>query len=90
MTWKVELYDDAKRELRKLDHQAARRVLRFLNDRIAGSDDPRAIGDALKDNRLGDLWRYRVRDYRIIADIQDGIVTVLVLHVGHRREVYRG
>ncbi|WP_116244985.1 type II toxin-antitoxin system RelE/ParE family toxin [Nocardiopsis sp. FIRDI 009] len=90
MAWKVELHDDAKRELRKLDGQAARRVFWFLDDRISGSEDPRALGDALKGNRLGDLWRYRVGDYRIIADLQDGIVTVLVLHVGHRREVCRG
>ncbi|MEV2275088.1 type II toxin-antitoxin system RelE/ParE family toxin [Nocardiopsis sp. NPDC049922] len=87
---RVKFHDDAKREPRKLDGQAARRVLRFLDDRISGSEDPRALGDALKGNRLGDLWRYRVGDYRIIADLQDGIVTVLVLHVGHRREVYRG
>ncbi|WP_017599564.1 type II toxin-antitoxin system RelE family toxin [Nocardiopsis lucentensis] len=90
MAWKVELHDDAKRELRKLDGQVARRILRFLNDRISGTEDPRALGDALQGNRLGDLWRYRVGDYRIIADIQDGIVTVLVLHVGHRSQVYRG
>lgn len=90
MTWKVELHDDARRELRKLDRQAVRRVLRFLDERVAGSSDPRAIGEVLKGNRLGELWRYRVGDHRVIADIQDGLVIVLVLHVGHRSQVYRG
>ncbi|MFD6099216.1 type II toxin-antitoxin system RelE/ParE family toxin [Nocardiopsis flavescens] len=90
MTWRVELHDDAQRELRKLDPQAVRRILRFLGERIEGSSDPRELGEALKGNRLGDLWRYRVGDYRIIADVRDDVVVVLVLHVKHRREVYRG
>ncbi len=90
MTWRVELHDDAQRELRKLDPQAVRRILRFLSERIEGTSDPRELGEALKGNRLGDLWRYGGGDYRIIADVQDDVVVVLVLHVKHRREVYRG
>ena len=53
-------------------------------------DDPRSIGEALKGSKLGELWKYRVGDYRIIADIEDGVMRVLVLKVGNRREVYRG
>jgi mRNA interferase RelE/StbE len=59
-----------------------------MDERVAPSDDPRAMGIALK-GPLGDLWRYRVGDYRVICDIQDKVLTVLVLQIGNRREVYR-
>lgn len=89
MAWRIELDPAADRELDRLDPQIARRVLRFLYDRVAHLDDPRSIGDALKGSRLGDLWKYRVGDYRIIADIQDGALTILVVKIGNRREAYR-
>lgn len=89
MTWKVELHDDARRDLRKLDPQVVRRILRFLKDRVEGADDPRCLGEALKGSRLGDLWRYRVGDYRVVADIRDGLLVVLVVHIAHRSQVYR-
>ena len=90
MVWKVELDPAAVRELDKLDPQMARRILTFLHGRVAVLDDPRSIGEALKGSKLGELWKYRVGDYRIIADIEDGVMRVLVLKVGNRREVYRG
>ncbi|WP_328747545.1 type II toxin-antitoxin system RelE/ParE family toxin [Geomonas anaerohicana] len=68
----------------------ARRILRFLRERVAALKDPRSIGEALVGAKLGGFWKYRQGDYRIVASIQDDIVTVLVLRVGHRREIYRG
>lgn len=90
MAWRIELVDDAKKDLTKLDKPVARRITAFLRERIATLDDPRAIGEALKGHRLGQLWKYRVGDYRIIASIEDGRLCVLVIRIGHRREVYRG
>lgn len=89
MAWKIELDEAAERELNKLDPQISRRILKFLNDHVARLDDPRSIGEALKGSRLGNFWKYRVGDYRIVCDIQDGRLIVLVLRVGNRREIYR-
>ncbi|WP_017879769.1 type II toxin-antitoxin system RelE family toxin [Janthinobacterium sp. CG3] len=89
MAWKVELDSAAERDLDKLDPQTARRILTFLHGRIAALDDPRSIGEALKGSKLGDFWKYRIGDYRIIASIEDGALRVLVVKIGNRREVYR-
>jgi mRNA interferase RelE/StbE len=86
--WRVEFDRAAVRDLRKLGLEAERRVLRFLRERITGSDDPRRLGQALTGDRKG-LWRYRVGDYRIVAAIEDNRFVVLVVTIGHRREVYR-
>lgn len=86
--WQVEFDRAAARDLRKLGADAERRVLGFLRERISGSPDPRRLGQALTGDRKG-LWRYRVGDYRIVAAIEDNRFVVLVLTVGHRREVYR-
>lgn len=90
MAWKVELAKSAVAELDKLDPQVARRMLLFLHQRVASLDNPRSIGEALKGARLGDFWKYRVGDWRIICAIQDNTVVVRVLHIGNRREIYRG
>jgi mRNA interferase RelE/StbE len=87
-SWRVEFHPGAVRDLRKLGAEAERNVLRYLRERIAGSDDPRRFGHALTGDRKG-LWRYRVGDYRIVAAIEDARFVVLVVAVGHRREVYR-
>jgi mRNA interferase RelE/StbE len=89
MAWRIEFARAAERELDKLGHEGARRILRFLNDRVATLDDPRSIGDALKGSELGEFWKYRVRDFRIIANIEDGILRILIVRVGNRRDVYR-
>jgi len=89
MVWKVELDPAAERELDKLDPQMARRILTFLHGRVAVLDDPRSIGEALKGSRLGEFWKYRVGDYRIISSIENDALRVLVLKIGNRREVYR-
>jgi mRNA interferase RelE/StbE len=88
LAWTIEYAESAKKQLRKLDRTVARRVVDFMDERVAPSDDPRGMGKALK-GPLGALWRYRVGDFRVICDIQDGVLTVLVLQVGNRREVYR-
>lgn len=85
--WRVEFDRDAARDLRKLDTQAQRHILRYLRDRIATDEDPRRFGHALTGDLRG-LWRYRVGDYRIVASIEDNRFVVLVVTVGHRREVY--
>lgn len=88
MVWTIEYADPAKQQLRKLDRQVARRVLDFMDERVAGLEDPRSTGKALT-GPLGAFWRYRVGDCRVICDIQDGALRVLVVQVGHRREIYR-
>jgi len=88
LVWTIEYAETAKKQLRKLDRVAARRIVDFMDERVAESDDPRGLGKALK-GLLGDLWCYRVGDFRIFCDIQDKVLTVLVLQIGNRREVYR-
>ena len=88
MTWKIEIVPSAIKELDKLDRQVAKRILKFLHKRIASIKDPRSIGNALKGSRFGEYWRYRVGDYRIITKIEDNILLILVLRVGHRKQIY--
>jgi len=89
MAWKIEVSPAAERELNKLDVQQTRRILKFLHERVANLDDPRSVGKALQDPRIGEFWKYRVGDYRLICKIEDDRVVVLVLRVGHRKEIYR-
>jgi mRNA interferase RelE/StbE len=86
--WRVEFDRAADRELRKLGSEAERLISRYLRERIATADDPRRFGHALTGDRKG-LWRYRVGDFRIVASIEDDRFVVLVVTIGHRREVYR-
>jgi mRNA interferase RelE/StbE len=87
VTWIVEFDDAARKELRKLDRQAQQEILSYLRERIATDDDPRRFGKALS-RELAGLWRYRIQNYRIICNIEDQKLTVLVLRVGHRKDVY--
>jgi mRNA interferase RelE/StbE len=89
MAWKIELSGLAQRNLRKLDRQAAKRILVFLHGRLARLDDPRSIGQALKGSNPGQFWKYRVGDWRIIASIEDRNIRALVVRIANRREVYR-
>lgn len=89
MAWRIEFEEAAARELDKLGSEPARRILRFLHERIAPRDDPRSIGEALKGSRLGEFWKYRSGDYRIIARIEDSAITILVVRIGNRRDIYR-
>ena len=88
MAWTIEYTDSALRQLRRLDREAARRILDFMDERVASTENPRQLGQALS-GRLRTYWRYRIGDYRVICDIEDAAVRILVLEVGHRREVYR-
>ena len=89
MAWKIELSAQADRELGKLDPQQSKRILKFLRDRLASLDNPRSIGQALHGSEHGEFWKYRVGDYRLICKIEDQQMLILVLRVGHRREIYR-
>ncbi len=89
MAWKIEVDPAAAKELGKIDPQVARRIVKFLQERVSLLEDPRSIGEALKGSALGEFWKYRVGDYRIISSIQDSVVTILVVRIGNRRDVYR-
>ena len=88
MTWKVEFDDRALKELRKLDPPVQREILRFLRQRVATPDKPKRFGKPLSGDRLG-LWRYRIGSYRLICRIEENRIVVLVLGVGHRKDVHR-
>jgi mRNA interferase RelE/StbE len=86
--WRVEITRTAEKQITKLGRTAQKSIQRFLRERLASSDNPRQWGRPLRGEKK-DLWRYRVGDYRLICDIQDDRVVVLVLEVGHRKDVYR-
>ena len=88
MAWTIEFDPSAVKELDKLDPQQAKRILRFLFDRVAHLDDPRSIGEALKGSKFKNLWKYRVGDYRIINSIENNVTRILVVKIGDRKEVY--
>lgn len=88
LTWTIDYAEAAIKQLRKLDKNTQRRILDYMDERIAGLDNPRCTGKALT-GPLGEFWRYRVGNYRLICDIQDDAVRVLVVQVGNRRDVYR-
>jgi mRNA interferase RelE/StbE len=89
MAYSVELSAEVARELAKLDGQRAKPILKFLHERVAKLENPRSIGKALHGSRLGEFWKYRVGDYRLICKIEDDRLIVLVLRVGHHKEIYR-
>lgn len=87
MAWKVEISKTAHEQFREMDVAEQKRLLTFLHKKLDGIEDPRTQGKALR-GAYQELWRYRVGDYRIICQSNDDIVTVLVLAVGHRKEIY--
>jgi mRNA interferase RelE/StbE len=87
-TWRIEITRSAAETITKLDHLAQAAVLKFLRGRLSTAENPRQWGSALQGDKRG-LWRYRVGDYRLICDIQDQKVVVLVLEVAQRKDVYR-
>ena len=89
MTWIIKYTDTAVKQLKKIDRPVAARLLDYMDQRVATSDDPRALGKNLCGPKLGEYWRYRVGDIRIICKIQDDQVCILVIEIGSRREVYR-
>ena len=91
MDWTLKFRENAIKELKKLDKQVATRIRDYLTKTVIGkyADNPRAIGEALKDKKLGEYWKYRVGDCRVIAKIEDEKLVILVVKVGNRREVYK-
>ena len=88
MVWTIEITRTAEKQIKKLDAPAQKSIVRFLRERLKSAENPRQWGKPLRGDKQG-LWRYRVADYRLICDIQDERITVLVLEVGHRKDVYR-
>ena len=88
MAWKAEFSSAADKQFSKLDKPLQRRIIKFLETRIETNLDPRRLGEALE-GPLGAFWKYRVGDYRLVCDIQDKKLTVMVLKVGDRKDVYR-
>jgi mRNA interferase RelE/StbE len=86
--WTIEFDPAAQKELDKLDKPIACRVSKFLYERVAKLDDPRRIGERLH-GTLSDFWKYRVGNYRIICSLEHERLVVLVLRIGHRREIYK-
>lgn len=89
MGWTIEFTDDAARQLGKLDHAEARRIREYLRKRVAMLENPRLVGHALKGSEYGHLWRYRAGDYRILCELRDRTLLILVVDVGHHSEIYR-
>ena len=87
MNWVYRVDERALKELRKLDRTAQKQIISYLDRRVAGKEDPRRFGKALRHDLAG-LWRYHVAGYRIICQIRDGELLVLVVSVGHRKEIY--
>ena len=87
MNYKLEFTDRAKKQLKKLDKHTAALIIGWLEKNIENCDNPRIHGKGLVENKSGQ-WRYRIGDYRVICEIQDEEIIVLVLEVGHRREIY--
>ena len=88
MTWRIEYARSVQKTVRKLDPQVRRRIRDYLERRVASLTDPREIGAPLK-GQFADLWRYRIGDYRVICELRDDALVVLVIRVAHRKEIYR-
>ena len=87
LTWTIEFRPKAVKQFRKLDRQAQLTIRAFLRNRLQNEDDPRRLGAPLK-GEFKDFWRYRVGDYRLVCDIHDQTITIEVLKVAHRRDIY--
>ena len=87
--WTIEFAESAATQLRKLDRPVARRIIAFLQERVSTAADPRSLGEALKGDVLGRYSKYRVGDYRLIAEIRDLEIRIVVVRLGHRSVVYR-
>ena len=89
MVWIIKYTESSSKQLKKLDKQTALRVLDYMDERVVVLADPRLLGENLKGPKMGEYWRHRVGDIRVICNISDGQMTVLVIEIGNRREVYR-
>lgn len=89
MAWRIEFAPQTEKDFRRIDHADRRRILDFLRERVAPLADPRSLGEPLHGPELGRFWKYSVGRYRIVCDIREQTVTILVVRVGHRKDVYR-
>lgn len=87
MAWSIEYDPGALKDLKKLDRTIQREIVDYMDTRVAPAEDPRQFGKPLRASKFG-LWRYRVRDYRIVCELQQKRLVVLVVTVGHRSTVY--
>jgi mRNA interferase RelE/StbE len=87
LAWTIEYDEGAVQDLKKLDRQIQREILDYMGTRIARAEDPRSFGKPLRHSKFG-LWRYRLRDYRIVCQLQELKLVVLVVAVGHRSTIY--
>ena len=88
MVWRIEFDPRAVKELALFDRPIQQRLVRVLRERIATLDNPRSIGEALRGEELGRFWKYRIGAYRVICDIRDEDIVILVIRIGDRKEVY--
>lgn len=87
MNYRIVFTDRAKKQLKKLDKHTSSLIIGWLEKNIEGTENPRAYGKGLVENKSGQ-WRYRIGDYRVICEIQEKEIIILVLEIGHRREIY--
>lgn len=87
MSWTYSFTEAARKEFLKLDRQAQKQILRYFDSRLAGSGSPQRFGKALRGDLAG-VWRYRIGDYRVLCQIRDGELLILIVSVGHRKNVY--
>lgn len=88
MTWKIEYTDSALKTLKKIDKQNAKNIINYLDKNVVNNNNPRIFGKSLK-GELGEFWRYRVGNYRVLCKIIDKELIVLAVIIGHRKEVYK-
>ena len=88
MAWKIKFSATARKSISKLDKPIALRITRFLSERVSPLENPRTMGQALTGAVFGSYWRYRLGDYRLICDIQDEVLCILVIDLGNRKEIY--
>lgn len=89
LSWKIEFTPESAKRLSRLGKEAEKRILKFMRERVSKLEDPRSMGEPLKGSRFAGLWRYRAGNYPISCEIQDRKILILVVLVGHRREVYK-
>jgi mRNA interferase RelE/StbE len=87
LVWKIKWDERAEKDLKKLDKTFAKQIIRYMSEKISSLSNPRALGKGLKYEKYG-LWRYRVENYRVVCRIQDDSIEILVIRVGHRKDVY--
>ena len=86
--YKVEYSERAVKNLRKFDKHTRNLIIAWIEKNLVNCENPRLHGKALLDNKSGQ-WRYRIGDYRAICEIQDEKIVILVLEIGHRKEIYK-